>query len=196
MLVAQGQAGGTTWQARAQLWPHPETMGQALAQQEKWPAKQRNTELASPSPGHPMADRSPAERLRLIYPPGTDTVRVFLTVAGTETESSASRVPSPDGRPPGPTGGGAGRSLEGSLLGVKGGGAGGVPVLVAPVGPDVARVVAAWSDGTSTEAVPVVLGDSPMRWIGLPGKPGVQATSVRLLGAGGAVLATDTQWFH
>ncbi|MQS13023.1 hypothetical protein F7Q99_12170 [Streptomyces kaniharaensis] len=69
-------------------------------------------------------------------------------------------------------------------------------VRTAPVKPDVAKAVAAWDDGSSTEALPVAVADSPMRWIAIPQKAGVGAKSVKLYAVDGTVLLTDTQWFH
>ncbi|MGW4896198.1 hypothetical protein ACWEQL_28680 [Kitasatospora sp. NPDC004240] len=182
VLVARGESGGTAWQAWAELWPRPDGPQQALAQEA----------AIGTGPG-PLATLPPQERYERLYPPGLELVRVYLTVDGQGvTGGSGHRVPVPGGPPPAPTGQ---ESLSGSLEGAKGG-AGAPRVLMAPVGPDVVRAVATWADGTTTEAPAVVLGDSPMRWIGVPAKPGTTATSVKLYGADGTVLLTDTRWLR
>ncbi|MFJ8473999.1 hypothetical protein [Kitasatospora sp. NPDC094011] len=68
-------------------------------------------------------------------------------------------------------------------------------MMVAPAGPEVARVVVDWRAGGSSEAVPVTVGDSPVRWWAVVRAPGSMNDTLTVYAADGSVLRKDTSWW-
>ncbi|MFE2723240.1 hypothetical protein [Kitasatospora sp. NPDC059327] len=186
VAVGKGTADGKEWQAWAALWPAG-TKEQALQQAERMWAERHAAIPQLPKPVEADVLRS--------WRAGRDLVNLYLTVDGRRQVDDSvheSAVPSA----PGPLSTGRDAGLEGTLLGFKGGEMHASPVLLAAVAPDVARVVVTWDDGSTTEPVPVGVGDSPVRWFGVAKKAGGNARSITLLGQDGGVLATDRNWMR
>ncbi|MFF1871310.1 hypothetical protein [Streptomyces sp. CB03911] len=187
-VVGQGRTpDGQEWQAWVAIWPAVADQGQARGQLDRiW--EERHLVI----PGLPREDDGYAEqRLRS----GKDWANLYLTVDGRRAvDDTFHDVPPPAAGPPPATD--RTRGLDGALLGFKGGELGHTPVLIASVGPDVASVRVAWSDGTTTEVTPVTVAGSAPRWFAVPRRAGADADSIRLYGADGALLHTSTDWMR
>ncbi|MFF3600131.1 hypothetical protein [Kitasatospora indigofera] len=187
-VVGQGRTpDGREWQAWVAIWPAVADREQARAQLDRiW--EERHLVI----PGLPREDDGYAEqRLRS----GKDWANLYLTVDGRRAvDDTFHDVPPPAAGPPPATD--RTRGPDGALLGFKGGELGHTPVLIASVGPDVASVRVAWSDGTTTEVAPVTVAGSAPRWFAVPRKPGAAADSIKLYGADGALLHTSTDWMR
>lgn len=186
VVVGKGAADGKEWKAWAALWPAG-TKEQALRQAELMWAERHAAIPQLPEPVEADVLRS--------WRAGRDLVNLYLTVDGRrQVDDSVHDSAVPGAPSPLSTGRDAG--LEGTLLGFKGGEMHASPVLLAAVALDVARVVVTWDDGSTTEPVPVAVGDSPVRWFGVAKKAGGSAKSITLLGQDGSVLATDKDWMN
>jgi hypothetical protein len=185
VLLAQGGDGGKEWRSYAELWPAAANADQAVAQAELiW--QERHAAI-------PQLPRETDTEVRGRWRPGLDLVELYTTLDGKRlVDDSVHTVPAPSGKPPVATT--ADKGLPGTLLALKGAELNN-PVLLASVNPDVARVVVGWTDGTTSEPVPVPVGDSPTRWFSVARKaPGITSTTIKLYGADGGLLATDTDW--
>ncbi|MFD0277780.1 hypothetical protein ACFVHB_28260 [Kitasatospora sp. NPDC127111] len=186
VMVGHGTANGKEWQAWAALWPAADKEQAFRQAQLEW----EDRHAAIPQ----LPPPTEADALRR-WKASVDHVNLYLTVDGKrQVSDTAHDTPAPSAPGAGSLTGGV--SPQGALLGFKGGEMGSSPVLVAGVRPDVVRAVATWADGSTTEGTSVAAGDSPVRWIAIAKKPGVEAEKITFYGADGAVLGTDHNWFH
>ncbi|MFC1434160.1 hypothetical protein ACEZDB_26270 [Streptacidiphilus sp. N1-3] len=188
VLLAQGTSGGKTWKAWADLWP-------AVDQQHALQQLQAMyTVRHAAIPQLPSATQSDADRS---WQPDTDTVDLYLTLDGKRlVDDSVHTSPAPGSTTLTSTRQISGDSLEGTLLGFKGGEMGSTPVLLAAVGSDAAKVVVTWQDGSTSHPAVVTAGSSPVRWFSVARKPGQSDRSIKVYDAHGKLLLTDTTWFH
>ncbi|MFI8460153.1 hypothetical protein [Kitasatospora sp. NPDC085464] len=186
--IGEGTADGRTWQAWAALWPAAPTKEDAHRQEELlW------TERHAAIPQLPRMTNDEVDRH---WRPDLDEVNLYLTVDGKrQVNDTVHQTPVP-GKPGTTSVPGSPFVGGGAMLGFKGGEMGASPVVVAGVGPEVAKAVVTWKTGGSTEAVPVTVADSPARWIAIAKKPGSDAGAFTLYAADGSVLGTDDNWFR
>ncbi|MEV7021589.1 hypothetical protein [Kitasatospora sp. NPDC093558] len=189
-MVGHGTVGGKEWQAWAALWPATATKQDARRQAELMYEDRHAAIPQLPKPVDADTDRS--------WQTGLDLVNLYLTVDGKrQVDDSVHDAPAPgilgatapavDHHPV---------SASGTMLGFKGGEMGAAPVVIAEVRRDVAKVVITWDDGSTSEAVPTVVGDSPTHWYAIAKKPGAEVDTYKYLGADGSVLGSDAQWFR
>ncbi|MEV7773043.1 hypothetical protein [Kitasatospora sp. NPDC086791] len=186
--VGEGTVNGRRWQAWAALWPAAPTKEDAYRQEElRW--EDRHAAI----PQLPKMTDGEVDRQ---WRADLDAVNLYLTLDGTRQVDDTVHQTVVPGGPGSGSLPGSSFSGGGTVLGLKGAEAGGSPVLIAGVKPEVAKVVVTWETGGSTEAVPVTVGDSPTRWFAVAKKPGSDARTLTLYAADGSVLGTDTTWFR
>ncbi|WP_035795240.1 hypothetical protein [Kitasatospora mediocidica] len=184
-LVSQGTVGGKQWQAWAALWPAA-SREQSLQQARLiW----QDEITGSPSLSEPTADY-----VRQYWQPDTDVVDLYVTLDGHRLNHDTLDTAPPPSAPPHPT-----DSLSGGMVGYTSDKSGEAhnalsasPVVMSQVGPDVAKVVVTWKDGSTSEPALAAVGDSPSRWFAVLRPAGASAQSVKAYGKDGTVLATDT----
>ncbi|WP_405019890.1 hypothetical protein OHV05_26580 [Kitasatospora sp. NBC_00070] len=185
-VLAQGVVDGKEWKVWAALWPLA-TREQSLEQARMIWQEQHAAGSDLPEPT--------AAYVQQYWQSGSDVVNLYYTVDGTRLPYNGELTPTAPGpTPPTPTGPDGG--LSGVLVGALGKGQNAGPVRVAAltVGPDVAKTVVTWADGSTSEPSPVTLGDSLVRLIGVPERQGNKARSIAVYGSGGQLLGTNTSW--
>ncbi|WP_406193112.1 hypothetical protein OH807_02170 [Kitasatospora sp. NBC_01560] len=181
-VLARGTVDGKEWKVWAALWPlapKERAFEQARAVWQERSAV--DPELAEPT----------AEYVQRYWQPDEDIVNVYFTVDGVRLgHDSEAAAPAPDRLPPGSDGQ---TTFGGGLLGHRGKDDTVAPfdVAVLALGPNVAKVVVTWTDGTTTEPTPVTVGDSPIRRLALARPDGKHAKSWQFFDANGGKLPDD-----
>ncbi|MFI9331135.1 hypothetical protein ACIGZJ_26795 [Kitasatospora sp. NPDC052868] len=190
VALAQGSSNGRAWTAWAALWPAA-AKEQALRQAQLIWQDQHAAGSDLPEPTQDF--------VRQYWQEGEDVVNLYLTLDGRRLPVDATHTtPSPQGQ----LGAVADRygTLTGSAIGPRNKGGTDGPMLGAPdvvlvkVRASTARLVASWPDGTTFEPPLVTVGDSPVRWAAIPRQADRPGGKIRVYGADGALLATDTGW--
>lgn len=177
--VAEGTANGHTWQAWAALWPAP-TSKEDFARQTQLVRAERYA-------ANPKVKPVTQKDIDINWDPGIDRTNYYYTVDGERQPDDA--LPAASGP------GGYPAAVGGAALGLHDG-SGVPPVVIEGVQAEVAKVVVAWKTGGTTEAVPVAVGDSPFRYLGLVAQPGTDAATVTYYRADGSVVRTTDYWFR
>ncbi|MEU3574532.1 hypothetical protein AB0E96_39930, partial [Kitasatospora sp. NPDC036755] len=177
--VAEGTANGHTWEAWAALWPTPAARNEAVGQ-----ARLIRAERYAANPDVKQVVPKDVESN---WGPENDLVNYYFTVDGKrQADDSLHAVTSP-GRFVGGYGG-ASLGLQ-HPSGVP-------PVVIEAARAEVVKVVVEWKSGGSTEAVPVTVGDSPVRYFGLVAKPDTDAALVTYYRADGSVERATDHWLR
>ncbi|MFF2749775.1 hypothetical protein ACFVVA_30065 [Kitasatospora sp. NPDC058048] len=177
--VAEGSANGHTWQAWTALWP-------AVPAKEDF-AKQARMIQAERHAANPAAKPVTQKDIDDNWDTRIDRVNYYYTVDGKrQADDTLHAVSAPGGFP---------GVIGSSSLGLDDG-AGIPPVVIEGVQADITKVVVAWKSGGTTEAVPVVVGDSPFRYYGILAKPGTDAATVTYYTADGSVDRVKDTWLR
>ncbi|MEV7185790.1 hypothetical protein [Kitasatospora sp. NPDC093102] len=177
--VAEGTANGHTWQAWVALWPAPSSKEDFAEQARLIRAEQREA--------NPDVQPVTQKDIDINWDPNIDRVNYYYTVDGKRQRDDALPAVSGPGRYP--------AAVGGASLGVHHD-SGVPPVVIEGVRAEIAKVVVTWKAGGTTEAVPVVVGDSPFRYYALGAKPGTDAASVTYYKADGSVERTTELWLR
>ncbi|MER7751477.1 hypothetical protein [Kitasatospora sp. NPDC097643] len=182
--VREGTSNGHALEAWVALWPAAPTAEDGLKQgQLIW--AERHAVDPNVSPDLPQGTDA-------AWNPHKDRVDVYLVADG--KRQPGDYVGSTTG--PGGTGKeGQETFINGVVLNRVSGQVGIPEMVVVRVGPEVAKVVVDWKAGGSTEAVPVAVGDSPVRWYAVVRKPGAMDNTATSYAADGSVLRTQTTWW-
>ncbi|MFJ6621156.1 hypothetical protein ACIQOW_26735 [Kitasatospora sp. NPDC091335] len=177
--VAEGTASGHTWQAWAALWPTTSSKQDALKQ-----AQLLREERYAANPEVKPVSR---QDIDTNWDARLDQVNYYYTVDGRrQADDSVHAVSAPGGFP---------AAVGGASLGLHHPSAV-PPVVIDGVNAEVTKVVIAWKTGGTTEAVPVVVGDSPFRYFAVGAKPGSDAATVTYYKADGSVELTKDYWLR
>ncbi|MFD4659967.1 hypothetical protein ACFWP2_30565 [Kitasatospora sp. NPDC058444] len=177
--VAEGTANGHTWQAWAALWP-------TAADKEDF-ARQARMIQAERHEANPAVKPVTQKDVDINWNTRIDRVNYYYTVDGKrQADDSLHAVSAPGGFP---------GAVGGASLGLDDG-AGIPPVVIEGVQADITKVVVAWKSGGTTEAAPVVVGDSPFRYYGIVAKPGTDAATVTYYKADGSVERVKDAWLR
>ncbi|MFG3050955.1 hypothetical protein ACGFZP_08385 [Kitasatospora sp. NPDC048239] len=190
VTLAQGTSNGKAWTAWAALWPAA-AKDQALRQAGLIWQDQHAAGSDLPEPTEDF--------VRQYWRQGEDVVNLYVTLDGRRLPVDATHTtPSPQGRSADDSD--RHGNLTGTAIGplTKGGTSG--PMLGAPdlvllkVGGDTAKLVASWPDGTTFEPPLVTVGDSAVRWVAIPRREGRDGGKIKVYGADGVLLGTNTSW--
>ncbi|GAA2133799.1 hypothetical protein GCM10009760_10330 [Kitasatospora kazusensis] len=184
VVVAQGTSEGKEWKAWAALWP--------AAQKSQAVKQARMVWQEQHAAGSDLPEPTDAFVLQY-WQEHSDVVDLYLTVDGKRlARDFVETPPTPSGPAVDPTG--PDGLPAGALLGNKDAALGAVPVAMLMAGPDVAKVVVTWQDGSTSEPVLTTVGDSPVRWIAVAQKPHTKAEKFEVYNAQGKLLGTSTGW--
>ncbi|MFJ1756226.1 hypothetical protein [Kitasatospora sp. NPDC088134] len=184
VVIGQGTVDGKEWKLWEALWPlapQDRAYDQAVALWQERSAV--DPSLPKPTPAY----------VQQYWQPKDDVVNVYATLDGVrqkyDTEGSTPARAGFDPR--------MAKVFGGGVMGPsnKSGTPGPLPLRLAvlSLGPDVAKTVVTWADGTVTEPQAVTVGDSPTRRVVVAERPGVKALSWKFFDNDGKELPENTQ---
>ncbi|MFJ2862420.1 hypothetical protein [Kitasatospora sp. NPDC087314] len=179
VVIGQGTVDGKEWKLWEALWPtapKERAFEQAMA---VW--KERNAV-------DPSVEKPTEAFVQHYWRDTEDVVNTYVTLDGVrQKDDSAGSVPNASNFDPRD-----GTYLGGGVIGphAKAGTPGPLPIRLATmsIGPDVAKVVVNWTDGTKLEPQLVTVGDSPYRHLVVAEQPGKKVTSWQFFDRNGTKL--------
>ncbi|MFK0195016.1 hypothetical protein [Kitasatospora sp. NPDC090308] len=176
-VIGQGVVDGKEWKLWEALWPVA-PQGRAY---EQAVAVWQERSAVDPSP-----DRPTEAYVQQYRQPNEDVVNTCATLDGVRQKyDEQGGYPAPGHLEPG-----TGTTFSGGMMAArtKGDHPGPLPVALAVMafGPDIAKVVVTWDDGTASEPPLVTVGDSPYRRTVVPEQGGKRAVSWQFFDRAGA----------
>ncbi|MFE2349866.1 hypothetical protein [Kitasatospora cineracea] len=177
VVIGQGVVDGKEWKLWEALWP--------VAPQER-AYEQAVAVWQERSAVDPSLDKPTEAYVRQYWQPNEDVVDTYATLDGVRQKyDEQGSYPAP-----GHVAAGMGNTFSGGMMAARDKDArpGPLPVALAvmALGPDIAKVVVTWNDGSVVEPQLVTVGDSPYRRIVVPEQAGKRVVSWQFFDRSGA----------